>query len=233
MGEDESVKGVRTGRRRSAAARLRRSRRGDPVDDGPAPRLLIVDDAELLLANLARAAAGRGFVAHTARDGDEAWRRLITHDYDVVVTDLRMPGTNGSELMNRISREGKRTRVVVITGYATLEAAIDCLRKGAVDFLIKPFEVETFLKSVEKALTRKLPGGEKGPPWDRLAENAGLTRRQAEILKRLYETGMTNRQLAEALCLSPHTVKSHLKSAFHKMGVSTRAQLFQKLREKK
>jgi len=194
-------------------------------------RILIVDDEEALLESLARAARARGYEAQTARGGGEAWDLLRREEFDVVVTDLRMPGVDGPELMGRILSQGLSARVVVITGFATLEAAVDCLRKGAVDFLVKPFEVETFLRSVEKALARpngRLPAE---PDWAGVAKRYRLTRRQKEILQAICTTGKTARELAEELCLSPHTVKSHLKAAYFKMGVSTRTHLLQRLHQ--
>ncbi len=194
------------------------------------PRILIVDDEQSLLETLARAARARGYDADTARDGAEAWERLTGGRYDVVVTDLRMPGIDGPELMGRMRDAGLGARVVVITGYATLEVAVDCLRKGAVDFLVKPFEVEAFLGSVEKAANRSAPPEREAPNWREVAERHGLTRRQAVVLQAFYTTGKTNRELAAELCLSHHTVKSHLKAAFLKLGVTSRAQLLKSLR---
>jgi FixJ family two-component response regulator len=198
---------------------------------GELPRILIVDDEEVLLESLARAARARGFDAHTARGGTEAWSLLCRQRFDVVATDLRMPGVDGPELMGRMRAQGLAARVVVITGFATLEAAVDCLRKGAVDFLVKPFEVETFLKSLERALTRPSADPPAEPDWDRVRKTYGLTRRQLDIVREICGTGKTNRELAERLCLSPHTVKSHLKAAYAKLGVSTRAQLIQRIRQ--
>ncbi|MDW7709483.1 MAG: response regulator [Deferrisomatales bacterium] len=195
-----------------------------------APRILIVDDEETLLGSLSKAARESGYQTDTARDGAEAWQRLAGEGYDLVVTDLRMPGVDGQELLRRIQGAGLAVKVVVITGFATLEAAVDCLRKGAVDFLVKPFPVEEFLRSVARALGRRTPEGVTGPDWAAVSARFGLTRRQTEVLRALYTTGMTNRDLARHLCLSPHTVKSHLKQAFQKVGVATRAQLLHSLR---
>ncbi|GAB4265634.1 MAG: response regulator [Deferrisomatales bacterium] len=195
-----------------------------------AHRLLIVDDEEPLLASLSQAAAAFGCHVETAADGEQAWKRLEEGGFDLVVTDLKMPGMDGTELLARLEREGRGTRVVVITGYATLEAAVECLRKGAMDFLVKPFEVDTFLSSVQRALARPAPLGTTEPDWDALAQHYRLTRRQVAVLRALYRTGKTNSQLAAELQISPHTVKSHLKAAFAKLGVSSRAELLQKLR---
>lgn len=202
----------------------------------PSPsRILLVDDEEALLQTLARAARGCGYEIDTAHDGAEAWERLGACRYDLVVTDLVMPGMGGAELMERIGAERLATRMMVITGFATLDAAVDCLRKGATDFLVKPFPVEEFLGSLERALGRGAPPGNGSPAWESpawasITARYGLTRKETLVLEAFYASGRTNRELAQELSLSPHTVKSHLKAAFVKLGVSSRTQLLQLLR---
>jgi len=192
-------------------------------------RLLIVDDERTLLGNLARPAGARGWLVDTAGDGHEALQFLERKNYDLVVTDLRMPGLAGADLLERIEARGHPVRVLVMTGHATLEAAVDCLRRGAVDFLVKPFDVETFLLSLTRALKRPLPNLPE-PDWGALAEEHGLTHRETDTLRAFYATGHTNAGLADTLSLSTHTVKSHLKAAFLKMGVRSRAELLRALR---
>ena len=195
------------------------------------PRILIVDDESPLLHSLRPAVAARGLPVDTAADGQQAWDSIRRQHYDLVVTDLRMPKMDGPELLRRIHEQELATRVVVITGHASLDAAVDCLRKGAVDFLVKPFEVETFLESVTRALARPLPlVANVEPDWNEVSRELRLTPRQEEVLTAFYRTGRSNRELAKALCLSPHTIKSHLKVAFQRAGVNTRSQLLQRLR---
>ena len=197
----------------------------------PPPRILLVDDEGPLLHSLRRAVVAHGFAADAAADGQQAWDRIRQQRYDLVVTDLHMPKLGGPELLRRIYEQEIATRVVVITGHATLDAAVDCLRKGAVDFLVKPFEVETFLESVTRALERPLPPATRiEPDWEAVSRELGLTRRQQEVLAAFYNTGRSNQELAKDFSLSPHTIKSHLKVAFQRTGVSTRSQLLQKLR---
>jgi len=109
---------------------------------------------------------------------------------------------------------------------------VECLRKGATDFLVKPFPVEEFLGSLERALNRGAPPGNGSPAWESVADRYGLTRKETRVLEAFYASGRTNRELAQELSLSPHTVKSHLKAAFVKLGVSSRTQLLQLLRPK-
>lgn len=199
-----------------------------------ARRVLIVDDEEALLHSLAAALRERGHKVKTALNGFEALEILQDKTCDLVVTDLRMPGLDGSSLITELLDNGHTSRVIVVTGYATLDGAIDCLRRGAFDFLVKPFETSAFLQSVDRALER--PGLPEARPagvdWDCLQKEFDLTRRQATTLRALYTTGESNRELAAHLFLSQDTVKSHLRIAFHKLGISNRAQFFRLINDR-
>ncbi len=194
-------------------------------------RILIADDETLLVANLTRAARKAGYHADGAPDGREAWRLLGNNHYDLLVTDLKMPGMDGHKLMELVTKASPATGIIAITGYATLDAAIKCLRKGASDFLIKPFEEADFLAAVGKALSKSPYDTRVMPDWSQTQSRFGLTKRQREVLEAFYTTGKTNQELAEDLFLSLHTVKSHLKAAFEKVGVRSRAQLMLRLQQ--
>ncbi len=194
-------------------------------------RVLVVDDEAMLVENLAAAARDEGYEADAASNGREALELLQKNRYELIVTDLKMPQLDGAALMDRVATMGNPPQIIAITGYASLEAAVDCLRKGASDFLVKPFEVEDFLESVRKVMSRASTPVYREPDWQEVEERYGLTRRQLEVLNAFYRTGKSNRELADELFLSPHTVKSHLKASFEKIGVSNRAQLLRTLHE--
>ena len=197
-------------------------------------RVLLVDDERHLLRSLAAAVAARGHEVKTASNGEKALKLVREHHFDLVVTDLKMPGLDGSSLITRLLEDGFGAPVVVMTGFATLEAAIDCLRKGAVDFLTKPFDMETLQKSVDKALARaaSAPLPQQEVAWDALQQKFELTRRQVLLLHTFHATGESNLGIATRLCLSLDTVKSHFSALFNKLGVSNRAQLFRLLSDR-
>ena len=192
-------------------------------------RILIVDDEAMVAEILARYARNDGYEADCAVNGFDAWEKLSNDHYDVVVTDLKMPHMDGPELMARISMLNPPPLLIAITGHASMEAAVDCLRKGAADFLIKPFEVPDFLESLRKVLSRSTNVIYRDPDWNAVEVHYGLTHRQTEVLAAFYRTGKSNKELADELFLSPHTVKSHLRVAFDKIGASSRAQLLRVL----
>jgi DNA-binding NarL/FixJ family response regulator len=194
-------------------------------------KILIVDDEAMLAESLTLAARAEGFEAESAANGEIAWQMLQSSRYDLVATDLRMPNMDGPKLMDKLASVTPSPMLIVITGYASLEAAVDCLRKGAADFLEKPFEVEEFLEAVRKVMGRAGKSTFHEPDWSEVGTLFSLTKRQCEVLRALYHTGKSNKELADDLFLSTNTVKSHLQAAFDKIGVSSRAQLLRKLRE--
>ncbi len=126
----------------------------------PAPirpaRLLVVDDEfsirEMLRETLQHS---NSYEVETAEDGRMALQKLRAARYDLVITDLRMPEMDGSRLLDISRHEFPEIPVVVITGYARLETAIDALRLGAANFITKPFRLTEIVDVVEKSLKRK------------------------------------------------------------------------------
>lgn len=120
------------------------------------PRVLIVDDepdfVEMLLKRLRR----RGGLEVTgANDALAALEHLKAHEMDVVVLDVKMPGMDGMEALRRFKLEFPLMEVIMLTGHATVENAIDGMRQGAFDYLMKPCDLDTLLEKVRAAATRK------------------------------------------------------------------------------
>lgn len=117
--------------------------------------VLIVDDEPRMCESLGLLLQRQGYEIHTANCGAEAKEQLHWREYDLVLMDLIMPDSSGEQLMDFINRHYPETLVVVITGNATLESAVSALRKGAYDYLRKPFEFEELLHTVRNALNQK------------------------------------------------------------------------------
>lgn len=194
-------------------------------------KILVVDDEVMLARYLAGVAESLGCEAAYAAGGTAALEAVNGEPYDLIVTDINMEDMDGLTLMERLSEFKPAPGVVVITGFANVGVAIACLKKGALDFLVKPFGDEEFKESLTKALARGRAGGFGEPDWEEVESRYGLSRRQREILTVFYRTGKSNVDLAEDLFLSPHTVKSHLRAALEKLGAQNRAQLISILRK--
>jgi two-component system response regulator HydG len=125
---------------------------GEPRRAPPGGRVLVVDDQRNMRATTAMVLRQAGHAVEEAEDGAAALERLQSSSYDVVLTDLRMPNVDGMEVL-RLSRQlSRQTQVIVMTAYGTIEAAVEAMRRGAYDFLSKPFKEDELLLRVGKAL---------------------------------------------------------------------------------
>ncbi len=119
-----------------------------------APRVLVVDDKENLRKLLVRILED-GYAVEEAEDGARALSLVATRGYDVVVTDIRMPGADGFELLAAVKARAPETEVVMMTGYATVADAVRAMKQGAFDYLEKPFDPDAAVGVVARAAERK------------------------------------------------------------------------------
>ncbi len=116
-------------------------------------RILVVDDEPNVRLLLAREISDRNHEVVAAADSAEAMEEMGRGDFDVVLTDVRMPGMDGMELTDWIKRTRPDTDVVVMTGYASLESAATAIHLGAFDYLLKPLgEMDLVISSIDRAL---------------------------------------------------------------------------------
>ena len=117
-------------------------------------RILAVDDQRYFRELIAGMLAEEGFEVHTAASGEEALHLLDSSDFDVVLTDLVMPGMDGSELVHRIKERDPDQDVVVVTGVVDVKTAVDAMKLGANDYLLKPFDSRTLTATLEAILQK-------------------------------------------------------------------------------
>jgi DNA-binding NtrC family response regulator len=113
-------------------------------------KILVVDDEEMMRDFLLEV-----FAEHEplgAADGEEALELLAQQSFDLVISDLKMPGVDGLELLRRIKERDQGTEVIIITGFASRQTASDCVTAGAAEFLRKPFTINQIKKAVDKVL---------------------------------------------------------------------------------
>ena len=120
-----------------------------------AQRVLIVEDDDITREVLVSVLSNRGFACDQAANGRQALDMLESHEYDVVITDIAMPIMTGMELMEKSAELNSRASFIIITAYASLETALDALRKGAYDYLLKPLNFEDVAIKVKKLLEHK------------------------------------------------------------------------------
>lgn len=117
-------------------------------------RVLLVEDSERLRKSLTTALKASGYAVDAEADGEEGLWLAKTHDYDVLVLDIMLPGLDGLELLDTLRRDGNETPVLFLTARDTVEDRVRGLRQGADDYLVKPFALEELLARVE-TLTRR------------------------------------------------------------------------------
>ncbi|HEY4242604.1 MAG TPA: HD domain-containing phosphohydrolase [Kofleriaceae bacterium] len=118
-------------------------------------RILVVDDERVIREILAEFLALEGYTVDTVEDGEKALTELRVRPYDLLITDLKMPRLSGLQLLERIEQERLGVLTVLMTGFGTVETAIEAMKKGAYDYLLKPFKVEEVVHVVERALYRQ------------------------------------------------------------------------------
>lgn len=118
-------------------------------------RILIVDDEEIVLRSCERILAGRDYDVETVEDGNEALVRIEGSYYDVMILDIKMPGMDGLEVLQRVKESHPDIDVIMITGLHEIEAAVRAMKLGALDYLPKPFDPAELQMAVARAFERR------------------------------------------------------------------------------
>jgi DNA-binding NarL/FixJ family response regulator len=206
-------------------------------------RVLLADDHALFLDGLRNLLCLHGIqVVGTARNGLEAFEKAIQLHPDIVLMDIRMPVCDGVAATRLIKAEQPECKVVMLTTSSEEPDLLEAIKSGASGYLLKSLETEPFLAYLEDiergeaAVSKELSGvllkaiahphevsGKRSRAENDFQPEAGLTPRQVEILQ-LVALGLSNKELAERLYLSEHTVKYHLGEIFQRLQVKNREQ---------
>ena len=117
-------------------------------------RVLIIDDDESMRIACSQTLESGGFSVSLAGNGSQALDRVRQESFDVALLDLKMPGMPGMEVLKRLKQESPNTAVIIITGYAAIESAVEAIKLGAYDYLPKPFTPEALTATVMERATR-------------------------------------------------------------------------------
>jgi len=206
----------------------------------PPIRVLIADDQRVVRDGLAMLVGliDGVEIAGAACDGEEAVRLAVAHRPDVILMDLRMPGTDGIAATAQLRDRLPSARVLVLTTYADDDTILPALRAGAHGYLTKDAsaeQIEAAIRAVAAGQTHldplvqeRLVAAVTGPTPEQAAAGArplpaGLTTREAEVLT-LLAAGLSNAEIAQRLFVSNATVKTHINRIFAKTGARDRAQ---------
>jgi len=118
-------------------------------------RVMVVDDEENIREVLSNYLDSMNYEVDTAEDGQEALNKYQKGDFDLIISDLLMPNIDGLELLKRIREIDKDVIFLMITGYPSIETAVDAIKKGAYDYITKPFHMEDVKLRIERAFEKR------------------------------------------------------------------------------
>jgi len=211
-------------------------------------RVLLVDDEEVFADTTSRMLDKHGYEVETAHDASEARELLERHDFDCVISDVRMPGNTRFEFIENLAGSDDAPPLVVITAHPSVDTALKSLDLRISSYLVKPVEIDDLLERVEQAIREERvrraadralvalgaePAAQAASParLDPRTEErlASLSPREGEVLRHLLE-GYRVGTIARKLFISPHTVRNHLKKIFAKLEVRSQTELMEKLK---
>ncbi|MBW2030710.1 MAG: response regulator [Deltaproteobacteria bacterium] len=146
-------------------------------------KIMLVDDEERFLLTVEKLLSKRGYDVVTATSGEEALEKLNSHNIHVVILDVKMPGMDGISTLREIKRKFPLVEVIMLTGHATVETAIDGLKSGAADYLMKPADIVVLMEKAQEAFEKRRRMEEK----IRLAQARRFMKSPRDILKQEEE----------------------------------------------
>jgi DNA-binding NtrC family response regulator len=127
-----------------------------------ADHVLVVDDEVEYVDALAERLRARGLTVETAFNGEEALEKAEGAEFHAIVLDFAMPGMNGVETLKALRKRSPLVQVMLLTGQATIQAAVEATRLGAVDVLEKPTDIDTLMEKIREARARYIAAKERG-----------------------------------------------------------------------
>ena len=124
-------------------------------------KIMLIDDEERFLSSTSKLLQRKGYNAVTAASGTEALAKLKSSSIHVVILDVKMPGMDGMEILKNIKRDFPLVDVIILTGHGTMESAVDGLKAGASDYMVKPVYIDNLIRKAEEAFDRRLRIEEK------------------------------------------------------------------------
>ena len=184
------------------------------IDDDPAMR----DSLDFLLG-------AAGFSVRLFDSAQDFLDALANLDAGCVLTDVRMPGIDGMELLRKLNSGARKLPVIVMTGHGDVPLAVEAMKLGALDFLEKPFDDERLVGMIETALAQKETGSKsEALSADMAARVASLTQRERQVMQGLV-TGQSNKTIAREYDISPRTVEVYRANVMTKMQAGNLSEL--------
>jgi two-component system response regulator FixJ len=185
----------------------------------------VIDDDDAVRDSLSFLLTSAGFAVTTHESASAFYAALPGLNPACVITDVRMPGISGIELLQRLNDRKPRIPTIVVTGHGDIPLAVEAMRLGAVDFVEKPFDDEAILKAVGIAMDRQRTGAETDAAKAEIVERvSGLSTRERQVLDGLV-AGSPNKIIAHDLGISPRTVEIYRANVMTKMHAGSLSEL--------
>jgi len=185
----------------------------------------VVDDDAAMRDSLEFLLASAGFEARCFESADAFLAAARDDRSACVVSDVRMPGKSGVELLDRLKRDGGRCPVILMTGHGDVPLAVEAMKRGAADFVEKPFDDERLIGAIRAALAH---GASEVPPPPVAPEIAArvesLSRRERQVMEGLV-AGLSNKTIARDHGISPRTVEVYRANVMSKMEAGSLSEL--------
>jgi RNA polymerase sigma factor (sigma-70 family) len=189
------------------------------------PTVFIIDDDPSVLKSLGRLLKSLGFDTETFASAELFLARKPYDGVGCIVLDVRMPGLSGMDLQDELIKADYSMPIIFITGHGNIPMSVQAMKKGAVNFLAKPFDDEELLQAVREAIEKdKRAKAERAEVHDALRLTEQLTPREQEVLRYVI-TGMPNKQIALKLDIAEKTVKVHRGRIMEKLCMDSVAEL--------
>ena len=118
-------------------------------------KILLAEDEEITVKHLTNTLKAEGYQVASTSNGLDALQMIEADSYDLLIADIRMPGLSGIELLGRTKERSPETDVVIITGFGSIGSAVDAMKKGAIEYVTKPFDLDELVLKVNKVRDRK------------------------------------------------------------------------------
>jgi FixJ family two-component response regulator len=195
--------------------------RHSPLDS----TVFVIDDDASVRKSLSRLLRSAGYTAETFSSAEEFLRREHFDGVGCILLDVKMPGLSGMDLQEELNKADYHLPIVFITGHGDIPTSVEAMKKGAVDFLTKPFDDEELLQALRAAIEKDRNARAEYTEVHEIRRLIELlTPREDEIL-RYVVTGMLNKQIALELGIAEKTVKVHRGRVMEKLGVDSVADL--------
>lgn len=191
----------------------------------------IVDDEEAVRMSLAFLLDTAGFAVRTHASAQAFLDLAAGIGNGCLVTDLRMPEIDGVELLRRLNESGLMLPAIVVTGHGDVQMAVEAMKNGAMDFIEKPFDDQTIIDSIRRAVDRAASQVDAEQAQTRIRERiASLSERERQVLNGVVE-GQPNKTIAFELGISPRTVEVYRAGLMSKMQAKSLAELVRMVME--